>query len=278
MKTVRFGSFLKHLRNEKGLTMEQAADALGYSKSSSINNFESGAATPPLEKLPLIADLYEVSIDALVDELRKEVPAKAEGFDALRRWVFRDGAHIAAGRRGGVAADGQSAARSRYGYEPRVGADSAGLAVPSMAGKQVRVPAGKPGRPRKVGHPGAGGGGAEQGHLRAVTVCSSCPFRGQLSLVNGVREIAPAAAGRPPGGPPGSGVGGGQDETGKEVCRVKKGRKPERILPLFLAGMLLSGAALSSPASSKAQDGMSAMSAAEYYVKRRNRTPLRMAA
>lgn len=89
MRSLHFGTFLKDLRVKKGLTMLQVAESLGYAKNPAVANFESGKATPPLEKLPDIADLYGVSVDDLLDVLKEEDPRKVAAFETIRRWLFR---------------------------------------------------------------------------------------------------------------------------------------------------------------------------------------------
>ena len=54
------------LRKEHSMTQEQLAEALGVTFAS-VSKWERGVAKPELELIAEIADLFEVSIDTLVD-------------------------------------------------------------------------------------------------------------------------------------------------------------------------------------------------------------------
>ena len=60
-----FAVRLRDLRNSKGLTMLQLADAIGTTKAT-ISNFENAQRNPSLEMLIKLADYFNVSIDFLV--------------------------------------------------------------------------------------------------------------------------------------------------------------------------------------------------------------------
>lgn len=62
------------LRKEHGLTQEQLANALGISYQA-VSKWENGNSCPDISALPLLADLFSVSIDALFG--RETLPTAA---------------------------------------------------------------------------------------------------------------------------------------------------------------------------------------------------------
>lgn len=60
-----FSIRLKDLRNSKGLTMMQLAEAIDTTKAT-ISNFENAQRNPSLEMLIKLADYFNVSIDFLI--------------------------------------------------------------------------------------------------------------------------------------------------------------------------------------------------------------------
>ena len=58
------GSNIMHLRKENGMTQEQLATALGISYQA-VSKWETGNSSPDISTLPLLADLFSVSIDTL---------------------------------------------------------------------------------------------------------------------------------------------------------------------------------------------------------------------
>ncbi len=70
MDQVKIGSFLKALRNEKGLTQEQLAERVNVSRRS-VSRWETGTNLPDLDVLMELADYYEVELRELLDGERK---------------------------------------------------------------------------------------------------------------------------------------------------------------------------------------------------------------
>lgn len=70
MDQVKIGSFLKTLRNEKGLTQEQLAEVVNVSRRS-VSRWETGSNLPDLDVLMELADYYEVELRELLDGERK---------------------------------------------------------------------------------------------------------------------------------------------------------------------------------------------------------------
>lgn len=71
-----FSQNLQKLRSEKNLSQEQLADKIGVSRQT-ISAWESGKASPELDKITAISKLFSVSIDELVGEIKTE----ASNFD-----------------------------------------------------------------------------------------------------------------------------------------------------------------------------------------------------
>jgi transcriptional regulator with XRE-family HTH domain len=56
---------LRELREERGLTQAQVAEAIGVTESS-ISFYESGKKQPSLDKIIKLADYYNLSLDKIV--------------------------------------------------------------------------------------------------------------------------------------------------------------------------------------------------------------------
>jgi transcriptional regulator with XRE-family HTH domain len=61
------GEFLREQRVKAGLTQRDVSVALGYSSAQFISNFERGIAAPPLKKMKILARLYKMPIDQVVN-------------------------------------------------------------------------------------------------------------------------------------------------------------------------------------------------------------------
>ena len=59
---------LRKLREERGLTQKELAQALGLSSKSTITNYEQNDRDPDYETLIKIANYFEVSIDYLLGQ------------------------------------------------------------------------------------------------------------------------------------------------------------------------------------------------------------------
>lgn len=75
MDNLRTGKLIAALRKQQGITQQQLADTLNLSNKT-ISKWESGAGSPDISNLPLLADALGVSVDELLrGELReKESP------------------------------------------------------------------------------------------------------------------------------------------------------------------------------------------------------------
>jgi transcriptional regulator with XRE-family HTH domain len=66
----RFGEKLRILRKQRGMTLRNLADELGFSSSGSVGDLESGRKKPSLEVAIKISRIFGVPVDQLVkDEL-----------------------------------------------------------------------------------------------------------------------------------------------------------------------------------------------------------------
>ncbi|MGG3235378.1 helix-turn-helix transcriptional regulator [Priestia flexa] len=62
------GARIKHLRLKKGLTQDTFAKKIGYKHASIISEIESGKKSIGTDKLPIVALVLEVDINALFFE------------------------------------------------------------------------------------------------------------------------------------------------------------------------------------------------------------------
>ena len=62
---MEFGNKLYELRKEKGLSQEELASRLEVTRQT-VSKWELGDSTPDLDKLVLLAELFEISLDELV--------------------------------------------------------------------------------------------------------------------------------------------------------------------------------------------------------------------
>lgn len=84
--SYNFGMTLKTLRQKKGLTQEQLAELLGVSPQA-VSKWETGSTYPDISLLPVIANYFGISIDALlsfdVTKKNEEIGAILGKADAL---------------------------------------------------------------------------------------------------------------------------------------------------------------------------------------------------
>lgn len=77
MTNVHFSRNLRQLRQEKGLTQEQAAEKLRVS-AQSVSRWECGTTLPDVMLLPKIARMYGVTVDDLYREETRAYPSYAQ--------------------------------------------------------------------------------------------------------------------------------------------------------------------------------------------------------
>lgn len=66
------GDFLQAKRTKAGLSQGDVATKLGYSSPQFISNFERGLCAPPLNKLKLLVQLYDLNGDEVLKLMLKE--------------------------------------------------------------------------------------------------------------------------------------------------------------------------------------------------------------
>lgn len=75
---MTFSEKLTALRRQNGISQEQLADRLGITRQS-VSKWESGAVMPEIEKLVILSDLFQVSVDYLIkDQLETPEPSATE--------------------------------------------------------------------------------------------------------------------------------------------------------------------------------------------------------
>src|SRR5574344_1499531 len=85
MNTEKIGDFLSSLRKSKGFTQQDVADQLNLSNKT-ISKWESGTGLPDVSALPVLAELYDVSVDDILagQRLKREVIPQ----NAPERWEY----------------------------------------------------------------------------------------------------------------------------------------------------------------------------------------------
>ena len=87
MDSIEFAQKLSELRNAKGVTQEEVANALGISNKT-LSKWENGTSSPDLNMLVALADYYNVTTDALLGLSHGETDIKkiiAQSFLCLNR-------------------------------------------------------------------------------------------------------------------------------------------------------------------------------------------------
>ncbi|MBR5231812.1 MAG: helix-turn-helix transcriptional regulator [Clostridia bacterium] len=64
---MEIGTIIKKIRNEKGMTQEAAAEALGVSRQT-VSNWENGRSYPDIISVIKMSEIYSVSLDRLLKE------------------------------------------------------------------------------------------------------------------------------------------------------------------------------------------------------------------
>jgi transcriptional regulator with XRE-family HTH domain len=72
---LKFSEKLQILRKEKGLSQEKLAELLSVSRQA-VSKWESGQTYPEIEKLIVLSDLFEITLDDLLRDRNTEVENK----------------------------------------------------------------------------------------------------------------------------------------------------------------------------------------------------------
>ena len=71
-QSERFGDYLRAKRLAVGLSQDAAAVALGYNERYFLSRIENDRVALPFEKIPVIAQLYGIAIEELVEAVVRE--------------------------------------------------------------------------------------------------------------------------------------------------------------------------------------------------------------
>lgn len=84
MNQQKIGNFLKQLRNEKGITQEQAAEQFSVSQRT-ISRWETGSNMPDIGMLIEIAEFYHADVREIIDGERKSEDMNHETKETLEK-------------------------------------------------------------------------------------------------------------------------------------------------------------------------------------------------
>ena len=84
---VQLGTRIAELRKQNGITQVQLAEALDVSQQT-VTSYEVARRRVPVSALPILADLFDVSIDELLDADNKK-PAKRGPISKLQQQLDR---------------------------------------------------------------------------------------------------------------------------------------------------------------------------------------------
>ena len=70
------GKNIKRLRNERGISVKELQEILGFDNPQAIYNWERGRNMPSIDNLLILSQIFEVSINTIVGTyLQDELPA-----------------------------------------------------------------------------------------------------------------------------------------------------------------------------------------------------------
>lgn len=84
MNQKKIGSFLKELRNEKGITQQQAAEKFGVAQRT-VSRWETGSNMPDISMLVDLAGFYDVDVREIIDGERKSERRNMEVNETLEK-------------------------------------------------------------------------------------------------------------------------------------------------------------------------------------------------
>lgn len=77
----RFGEKLYRLRKQRGMTITEVAQALGYAAHSHISEIENGRRAPSLKFAVKVAQLFNVTTDQLLNDATELPPEESAASD-----------------------------------------------------------------------------------------------------------------------------------------------------------------------------------------------------
>ena len=69
-----FGEYIRSIRIGEGLTLQRAAEQLGYKTIGTLANVERGITPLPVEKIHPIARVYKVEVEEILEQLKECEP------------------------------------------------------------------------------------------------------------------------------------------------------------------------------------------------------------
>lgn len=103
MDQNKIGSFLKELRNEKGITQEQAAEKFGVTQRT-ISRWETGRNMPDISMLGNLAEFYDVDVREIIDGERKSETVDKEVKETIEKVAgYSDALNAKAMKKGAIA-------------------------------------------------------------------------------------------------------------------------------------------------------------------------------
>lgn len=85
---MKFSDRLMELRKGRGMTQEQLGAVAGVSRQT-VSKWELGETTPELEKLYLLCDYFDISMDELTGRAERETEPEREPPPLTRRWGWQ---------------------------------------------------------------------------------------------------------------------------------------------------------------------------------------------
>ena len=70
---IKLNHYLKEKRKASGLTQMEVSSFLGYPNQQSVNNWERGAASPPIKKFKKLLKIYKISKAEFMSVLMAEI-------------------------------------------------------------------------------------------------------------------------------------------------------------------------------------------------------------
>ena len=70
---MKLSERIKHLRKEKGMSQQDLANVFGYKSFTTIQKWEDGSAMPPSKNISMLAEVFNVRIEDLLEDREEEI-------------------------------------------------------------------------------------------------------------------------------------------------------------------------------------------------------------
>jgi len=84
-KRKEFAGWVRQKRKDAGLTLDKAAERIGYKSAASIKRIETGYEPIPAKRIMDFAAAYDMAVPELLEKLRDLEPRTADDFDFLEK-------------------------------------------------------------------------------------------------------------------------------------------------------------------------------------------------